>query len=63
MPSLYFNYHVGGFAVALYPLRNRLTNFLYTLFAVLGGIYTIASFVDNMLNQYIGSKHQYELIK
>ena len=63
MPSLYFNYHIGGMKVFITPFRFRFSSFLLQMFAILGGIYTIASFVDHMVHQAIGSKNEYNLIK
>lgn len=62
MPSLYFNYHIGGLSVLIVPDSYRLTSFLLQMFAVIGGVYTLASFIDHMIHQMIGSKNQYELI-
>ena len=63
MPSLYFNYHIGGLNVVVYPNYYRLTTFLLHVCAIIGGIYTIASFLDHMIHQFVGSKQQYELLK
>lgn len=63
MPSLYFNYHIGGLSVVVVPINYRTTRFLLRIFAVIGGIYTLASFIDHMIHQFTGSKQHYELLK
>jgi len=59
MPSLYFNYHIGGLQVYIFPRSHVLSTFVLNLFAIIGGIYTLASFIDHMIHQYTGSKNQY----
>ena len=49
MPSLYFNYHIGGLTVLVSPEGDNLAAFLIKLCAIIGGTYTIASFIDNAL--------------
>ena len=33
------------------------------MFAIIGGIYAIANFLDNMAYQMCGNKHTYQLIQ
>ena len=64
MPSLYFNYHIGGLTVEVRPESGSLSAFLIKLCAIIGGTYTVAAFVDNALDHIIGGRgQQYELIK
>ena len=49
MPSLYFNYHIGGLTVVVSPEGDSLSSFLIKLCAIIGGTYTIASFIDAAL--------------
>lgn len=52
MPSLYFNYHIGGLVVFVTPSADAdFTKFIIKLCAIIGGIYTIASFVDHALDR------------
>lgn len=61
MPSLYFNYHIGGLKVIVAPSHYRLTTFLLEMCAILGGVYTIARFIDHMIHQLLGSKEYVQL--
>ena len=64
MPSLYFNYNIGGLTVLVSPEGDSLSSFLIKLCAIVGGTYTMASFLDNALDHFIDDRHkQYELIK
>lgn len=54
MPSLYFNYHIGGLQVNIYPSQFRIAGFLIQMFAIIGGIYSLASFFDKMIYQIWG---------
>lgn len=62
MPSLYFNYHIGGIKVSYEPKRNAFFGFMLNLCAVIGGVYALASFLNNTLQIFV-SQHGYELIK
>ena len=61
MPSLYFNYHVGGLKLYYQPKKNRAFQFVLNLCAVLGGIYALANFLSNTL-QTLFKDNGYELI-
>ena len=61
MPALYFNYHIGGIKVSYEPKRNAFFGFLLNLCAVIGGIYALASFLNNTLQIFVSSSG-YELI-
>ena len=50
MPSLYFNYQIGGLLVEVKPNTDSLSIFLIKLCAIIGGTYTIASFLDSALD-------------
>lgn len=64
MPSLYFNYNIGGLTVVVSPESDSLSTFLIKLCAIVGGTYTIASFIDNALDHMLNDRRkQYELIK
>lgn len=64
MPSLFFNYNIGGLTVVVSPESDSLSGFLVKLCAIIGGTYTIASFIDTALDHMIQDrKKQYELIK
>lgn len=64
MPSLFFNYNIGGLTVVVKPESDSLSTFLIKLCAIIGGTYTIAAFVDTALDHLIRDRHkQYELIK
>ena len=52
MPSLYFNYHVGGLKLGYHPKRNVFAQFLLNLCAVIGGIYALANFISNTLQTF-----------
>jgi hypothetical protein len=63
MPSVYFNYHVGGLLVAVYPQVDTLSEFLIKLCAIIGGTYAIAAFIDNALDSIIADRaKQYQLL-
>jgi Endoplasmic reticulum vesicle transporter len=64
MPSLYFNYQIGGLVVEVMPDSDELSTFLIKLCAIIGGTYTIALFIDNALDAIISDKYkQYELVQ
>lgn len=64
MPSLYFNYHIGGLTIVVKPETDSLSGFLIKLCAIIGGTYTIAGFIDNALDQMFDDRRkQMELIK
>jgi hypothetical protein len=64
MPSLYFNYQIGGLVVEVNPESDELSTFLIKLCAIIGGTYAIALFIDNALDSIINDKYkQYELIQ
>ena len=64
MPSLYFNYHIGGLTVLVTPEGDSLSAFLIKLCAIVGGTYTIASFIDSAVDHLIDDRRkQYDLIK
>lgn len=62
MPCVYFNYHIGGIKVEVYPKRNMAFRFLFNLCAVIGGIYALANFLSTSVKS-LSDKHGYELIK
>jgi hypothetical protein len=64
MPSLFFNYNIGGLTVLVTPESDSLSSFLVKLCAIVGGTYTIAAFIDTALDHVMQDrKKQYELIK
>lgn len=44
MPSLYFNYHIGGTRVSIYSKQGPVSSFILNMCAVIGGIYALAHF-------------------
>jgi hypothetical protein len=62
MPVLYFNYHIGGLTVFISPEESGLLSFIIKLCAIIGGTYTLASFMDTVLNRIFGNKNNYKLI-
>lgn len=60
MPSLYFNYHIGGTRVTITSARWQFSNFLLNLCAVVGGIYALAHFLYNTLYALLGNKIGYQ---
>ena len=62
MPAVFFNYHIGGLSVSVTPESNGLFAFLVTLCAIVGGTYTLASFLDTILHRIFG-KSEYTLIE
>lgn len=62
MPSVYFNYAIGGMVVDIYPDRMSFLQFIIQLCAIIGGAYTIASLLDSFLNRIIKPKHEYSMI-
>lgn len=62
MPSLYFNYHIGGIKVTYEPKNSAFFTYLLNLCAVIGGIYALASFANNTLQTFF-KPSGYELIK
>ena len=64
MPALYFNYHIGGLTVLVSPEGDSLSSFLIKLCAIIGGTYTIASFIDNIVDHWTEErKKSYTLIE
>jgi hypothetical protein len=63
MPSLYFNYHIGGLVVEVRPESDRLSTFLIKLCAIIGGTYTLASFLDHALDSLFDERrNRYQLV-
>ncbi len=62
MAVVYFDFHVGGLTVEVKAEDSSLPNFLVHLCAIIGGIYTLANFVDNFLHAIFGGKKEYQLI-
>lgn len=64
MPSVYFKYQIGGIKIAVGPNKNdNVSYFLIKLCAIVGGIYALATFLDNALDTIIDDRRkQYELI-
>lgn len=60
MPSLYFNYHIGGTRVSIYSPQGAFSTFLLNMCAVIGGIYAIAHFLYNTLFAVFGNKAGYQ---
>ena len=60
MPSLYFNYHIGGTSVYVTNYKGFFGFFLLNLCAVIGGIYALASFLNNTLHLLIEDKSGYQ---
>jgi len=64
MPSLYFNYQIGGLSVEIRPVNDEFSVFLIKLCAIIGGTYTIATFIDNALDNIIDDRRkQYQLVQ
>lgn len=55
MPSVYFNYHVGGLSVNVRWKRSDFLSFLIKLCAVIGGTYTLANLMDTILHRLVGN--------
>lgn len=63
MPCIYFNYNIDGHAVHILATNPGLSGFLIKLCAIVGGTFTIASFLDNALDTLINDRRkQYELV-
>jgi len=60
MPSLYFNYHIGGTRVSIYSKQGPVSSFILNMCAVIGGIYALAHFLYNTLFAIFGSKMGYQ---
>lgn len=59
MPVVYFSYHIGGLVVDIREDGMHFGMFLIRLCAIVGGTYTLASFVDHALDRFIDRKKQY----
>ena len=60
MPSLYFNYHIGGTRVYMSTFKGFFSTFLLNVCAVIGGIYALCSFINNILHLLIEDKSGYQ---
>ena len=60
MPSLYFNYHIGGVNVQIVKWRGFVGTFLLNMCAVIGGIYALAAFINNTLHLMLQDKSGYQ---
>jgi hypothetical protein len=60
MPALYFNYHIGGTRITIYPKRSVFSAFILNMCAVIGGIYALAHFMYNTLFVLLGTKVGYQ---
>lgn len=63
MPCIYFNYNIDGHVVHILPTSSSISEFLIKLCAIIGGTFTIASFLDNALDTLINDRRKkYELV-
>lgn len=60
MPALYFNYHIGGTRITIYPQRSIFSTFILNICAVIGGIYALAHLLYNTLFAVLGTKVGYQ---
>jgi hypothetical protein len=60
MPSLYFNYHIGGTRVSIYSIKSATSTFILNMCAVIGGIYALAHFLYNTLFALTGPSLGYK---
>lgn len=60
MPSLYFNYHIGGTRVSITSKQGPVSSFILNMCAVIGGIYALAHFLYNTLFALFGIKAGYQ---
>lgn len=60
MPSLFFNYHIGGTRVSIYNRQGAFSSFMLNMCAVIGGIYAVAHVLYNTLFTVFGNKAGYQ---
>lgn len=60
MPALYFNYHIGGTRVYVSTWKGFFGTFLLNVCAVIGGIYALGSFLNNLLHILVNDKSGYQ---
>jgi hypothetical protein len=59
LPAIYIKYEISSIAMKYNFTNQELSHFLIEIFAIIGGIFTLAGLLDSLISSFVKTKSSY----